>query len=105
MIEDEENQTISSSTLNTSEIQKQINRVMEQMNKAIDQAKKSTDHMEKVMRSAQELNNVFQPKKPKRQFDLCWWHYQFGADSRKCKKPCNFNKSNPNVGAIHRKSQ
>lgn len=28
-----------------------------------------------------------------RQYDQCWYHWKFGAESKKCRKPCKFEKS------------
>ena len=28
----------------------------------------------------------------RRQYDLCWYHWKFGAESKKCRQPCKFVK-------------
>ena len=28
----------------------------------------------------------------RRQYDQCWYHWKFGAESKKCRKPCNYVK-------------
>lgn len=62
----------------------------------IDALTKQVNQMQFNQRSRSKFRNSSTQRDStpaKNKYDTCWWHFKFGAQSKRCKAPCNFNQS------------